>query len=522
MKNHYFLLSCCWLVLAVIACPAGEFPLNDDWSYSKDVLLSLQAGHFVQIDWAAMTLVSQIALAVLCCKLFGFSFTLLRMLTLVLGLIGVFISYRLFKGYTGNKKLSLWLTLLIAGNPLFFSLSATFMTDIYFFTFSILGIYFFYRNLRSQKTADVAIAALFAVIATMTRQIGIAIPVAYAVITLLRSKREWLKALLPLVLTIIALAVFNHWKAASAKDARTYVFLSTVISNAGSSFFTHIFYRIGTSCMMLGLFLLPLLLLLLKHYSFSFKEKRNRISYLITAVFIIPLLRAWANVPLGNVFYNFGLGPKVLKDVALTGSVKPMMNDVALNALRLLCFIGALLMLYFIFNRLLRMNSVADGDTSKEKSFRIFSLIVIVLLFGTFVIPDYFFDRYLIQLYVPLVILLLPAGFQPQWKSKTAYAAISFIALYAIIAAALTHDYLAWNRARWQGLDYLTSGLHQSPSVIDGGFEFNGWRKGAGLPGEEDHYFVTFRPLPGYTVLRTFPYRQYMPYREKEMYVLQH
>ena len=44
----------------------------------------------------------------------------------------------------------------------------------------------------------------------------------------------------------------------------------------------------------------------------------------------------------------------------------------------------------------------------------------------------------------------------------------------ATLTAMLTHDYLAWNRVRWQALDQLVRAENIAPSRIDGGFEFNG------------------------------------------------
>ena len=44
-----------------------------------------------------------------------------------------------------------------------------------------------------------------------------------------------------------------------------------------------------------------------------------------------------------------------------------------------------------------------------------------------------------------------------------------------ILTIGATHDYLSWNRVRWQALHNLMQEPQISPNDIDGGFEFNGW-----------------------------------------------
>jgi hypothetical protein len=46
---------------------------------------------------------------------------------------------------------------------------------------------------------------------------------------------------------------------------------------------------------------------------------------------------------------------------------------------------------------------------------------------------------------------------------------------YGGFTVAATHDYLSWNRVRWQALHHLMQEDQISLSHIGGGFEFNGW-----------------------------------------------
>jgi hypothetical protein len=154
---------------------------------------------------------------------------------------------------------------------------------------------------------------------------------------------------------------------------------------------------------------------------------------------------------------------------------------------------------------------------------------MIILFFGTFVIPDFFFDRYLIQLIFPLCIVILPATSDIDLKSKIFGLSFSLVFIFMIFSAGSTHDYLSWNRARWQGLNYLMTDLHKSPHVIDGGFEFNAWYQTAPVQNDQlkswwfvdkDDYLLTFGPLPGFKTLKMFPYRQYIPFERRNIYIL--
>ena len=83
----------------------------------------------------------------------------------------------------------------------------------------------------------------------------------------------------------------------------------------------------------------------------------------------------------------------------------------------------------------------------------------------------------------------------------------------AWFAVSATHDYLAWNRARWAALADLTQRDHVDPSRIDGGFEFNALHYYGRRPArsglswwwvQDDEYRVAFGPMDGYVTLTSW------------------
>jgi hypothetical protein len=104
------------------------------------------------------------------------------------------------------------------------------------------------------------------------------------------------------------------------------------------------------------------------------------------------------------------------------------------------------------------------------------------------------------------------------------------VILLAWYSIAGTHDYLEWNRARFDGLAKLGA-RGVPPTAIDGGMEYNGWHLAPVLgtaptdaearPGQpddvkswwwvvDDRFVASFRPLPRYVVRETLPYRRWL------------
>jgi len=164
------------------------------------------------------------------------------------------------------------------------------------------------------------------------------------------------------------------------------------------------------------------------------------------------------------------------------------------------------------------------------------------------------FDRYLLLL-VPLATLLLVQSSATHELAETGYRfsvpAVVTLALFGVFSVAGTHDYLSWNRVRWQALNNLMQEQHVSPKQMDGGVEFNAWylysrsypnpllsvdidwnkkpesmeRKPAPTKSwwwvASDDYVVTFGPVPGFTELKRYPFQRWLPPGEGSVLILQ-
>jgi hypothetical protein len=70
--------------------PIGEFALNDDWAYARTVYDFINTGDYKLSFWQSIFGFTQFAVGVIFCKLFCFSFTLLRCISILCLVISVY------------------------------------------------------------------------------------------------------------------------------------------------------------------------------------------------------------------------------------------------------------------------------------------------------------------------------------------------------------------------------------------------------------------------------------------------
>ena len=109
------LLTCVvWTLLAFVIDPRGDFPLIDDWAHGLPVRALLERGEIRLTDWTTATLIAQAGWGALFCLPTGFSFTALRISTLVAGLIGLIAMYGLMRQLGARRAVALFATWMVA------------------------------------------------------------------------------------------------------------------------------------------------------------------------------------------------------------------------------------------------------------------------------------------------------------------------------------------------------------------------------------------------------------------------
>ncbi|MCF6286603.1 MAG: hypothetical protein L3K26_15625, partial [Candidatus Hydrogenedentes bacterium] len=226
---------------------------------------------------------------------------------------------------------------------------------------------------------------------------------------------------------------------------------------------------------------------------------------------------------LGNILYDGGLGPMTLGSRVVDGGAgAPAAWGGGWWISTLLGLLGSAWMLVALAGWVRSSNGTVKSDESTKRRQQFFlgtwALLMIFALYNPWLPVR--FDRYLLGAFIPVVVLV--AGVAHSVSLRLRVVQVFFLLLIFGFSLAAQHDYMAWNRVRWQALDgLLDAGV--APERIDGGYEFNGWHTShhfidamgskaflySGPKGWwviDDAYAVDWQERPGYTVREALPY----------------
>jgi len=532
-KNKWFyllLLLAGWMLVIFVVNPLGEFPINDDWAYAKNVYHLAVNGVLKFSDWPAMTLIAQTLWGALFCKLFGFSFTTLRFSVLVISLLGIIFYYLIALKISWNEKVAFVSTAVLAFNPLYFALSYTFMTDVPFLVFLLGSVYFFTLYFEKEKVKHLVIATLFALIATMIRQLGVLIMIAMMLTYLLSSKFK-LKRLLLLILctslVLLVMAGFSFYLEANKMLPAHYASISDLFKGFSFKvFLTNLISRTSMLVIYSGILLMPFVFYVLPSAWKWIKPQFRWIVPIVAVILCIPVFNNKAFFPVANIFYNLGLNPMVLKDTYWGYHLRPAVTDEIMNRVR---DVGLILSFIFLLALIISIiHLIKKKADASEKIVKIQSGFILAGYLGFLLMSQFLFDRYFLPFIAFILLFLVSPGIEAKrWNTAVTIILIASISWFSILA---THDNLAFNRARWRGLSALTTaGI--SPKNIDGGFEFNGWyetgKRNLALQEEkswwfvdDDTYVVARGPAFGYKTIKTYYYNSFLTFRQDSILIL--
>jgi hypothetical protein len=523
-----WLIAFIWLAGLIIVRPWGNFPLNDDWSFGRTVKHFIEHHDFAPCSWAAMPLLTNTIWGALFCLPSGFSFDALRLSTLVAALAGMFAVYALVKMSRAPEWLAVMTALVLGFNPIFFPLSYTFMTDVLFVSVCVLAAIFLLRNLQGGKNSNLLIGTALVVLGVLSRQLALAVPLAFAIVACLRRGFRpsvlW-RALLPVVVGAMVLMVFQRWMAATGrlsymtgqKDAE----LSTALLHPIESlprFSNNLFISI----LYLGLFLLPVSLCVLGSV-WAAQKKRVQILFAISLWVLLLAYFCFQRdaglMPLSSgVLTRSGIGPVTLPDAFfLNLNAPPDLPFAFWKTVTVLSAIGATALMALIGLILLdtapKLRSASMTDNQVTVVFLIFAAVIYLapILLTTLM------DRYLI-FPVPFLAAALVAAFQPipKLSVRVFIPVTAILTAFVIFAVCSTRDYLTWNRARWALTNDVLANQHLDAAKmeLDGGFEFNGlnfYERKDWWHVKDPAYIISFGPVPGYAAIEEHSYSQWLP-----------
>jgi 4-amino-4-deoxy-L-arabinose transferase-like glycosyltransferase len=263
-----WLLLVGFLLVSGVVNPARESgSWSDDFAYARMVRHTLETGKYQLDHWAAADLPVQTYLAATLAKGFGYSLALLRMSTLLLMLAGLMSFYLLLRhAGTGDVEAGL-LSVTLLASPLVLYLSFTFMTDAQFLSWLLIAFLFYSWGIEQSRVAFMALGSGAAAAAIGTRQFGIAL-IAGLLLTWLTGRSRRKKAMLYLIGLILPSSA-GAWQLAlgltqpSATQVARLGHTLAYLHRGLPTMLVESVYRFAVLLEYLGLFLLPLIPLLL-------------------------------------------------------------------------------------------------------------------------------------------------------------------------------------------------------------------------------------------------------------------
>lgn len=515
-----------WAGAIFVVNPIGEFPLNDDWAYSRNVH-ELAVNNKFSVDlWPAMTLVSQTLYGTLAAKLFGFSFTTLRLSMLLLAIAATLVLFFLLKRLSKNNFTAFLLSASFCFGQLFCALSFSFMTDIFFLSFVIFSLYALISFLDRQKWTSYALYVLFCLIAVLNRQHGLLLPL-LIVPPLLALQFPLLKkiilAALPFTICFSAHLLYRQLLERNNIPHNIHgpgKLWHAVVNTDWKA----VHKQAGDVLLSSGWMLFPLCVVLLFT---QYWPNKKRVA-LLTAVAVVAAALLTFSVllyfPIGNVFNSNGIGPRILKDYWINIIYKLHLPAWALWGIRITALTAALVLLVNSFGG--KRNYFEEQKLSRAFSFSLLAFILVYFIFIAINVP--YFDRYVLPLGLFLLLFNLPGKKPAGLAAKAVMIAITMcVYVFSLLE---TRDFMEWNRARYAGIAWLNSrGINEH--FIDGGFEYNAWHKAGtgGGPEEErswywvdtDDYIIASGKHAHYRPMQFFTYRHFIPYCTDTLYVME-
>jgi len=516
---YLWMLFLIFLIAECVVNPVAEFPLNDDWAYTKAVRLLQFENTFTIGDWPAMTLFTHIIWGFIFTKTLGFSFFILRLSTLVSAFIGIVVLNKLVIRVSGNKMLGFLASLILLFNPIYFNLSNTFMTDVNFNTLLLLDcllIFIFFENKKPKMLFWIFLVSSLLV---LIRQFGLIVPISFVIACFFLKENKYLfsgLAILICVLVVLILQLYEGHLEKILPEQAAYKFagqMNLFSTGFWEKFFTLLGLRSRIVLLQVMVFITPFSLLFLPSQLLGSKRMNMLIISVVVFVGVFVIFR-YEKFFLGNVFLNMTLGPELFYQNTQTG-IQHNHSAVFQNSVEVIKFLfPSLFILGFILFLNKRKRKSAIG--SQTKPFVVFMFFLTLTYLGELFIFDSLFDRYVL----PLVSigLILTSYYakesipRPKWILFT-------IPLLFYVSVFGTKDYFTLNTKRWEAYHFLRQEQHITAGNVNGGFELNCWDDGKTVwwrdytSLEAYDYIIQFDQPKQFKPLKEYQFRRYFPYK---------
>jgi hypothetical protein len=232
----------------------------------------------------------------------------------------------------------------------------------------------------------------------------------------------------------------------------------------------------------------------------------------------------------GNSIYDLGMGPIVMTGI-LQNEIPalPKLGEIIWFFISLIGAVGFISFLYLCI-LMIKEHLNFNRDKVDYSVIAGFFSIFISIVYLAPILLVYANTKYLTAV-IPFFLITTISSIEFLRKKYdvpdlTNYNVAILLGLPLILFGVLaTHDYISFNRTRWDALNHLTDTEKIPVEKIDGGFEFNEWhlshlytwkmtndpnKKGRFWPVVDDEYIVTVKRIEGYDVYKEINYKKWL------------
>jgi len=470
-------LMCAFAVLLcdLVSRPFVNMGIADDGTYILIAQKLAATGHIVYSGNTTPFLGWQLYLAAAFIKLFGFSFTTVRMSTLLVAMAIAFVLQRTLVRAGINERNATIGTLTLVLSPLFLTLSSTFMSDIFGLFAVLCCLYCCLRTLQS-STARAAITWLCLAVSTnaicgTSRQIawlGVLVMVPSTLWLLRFNRRVFFASLAANIGGIIFVFACLHWFNQQPYNVHDPILPKSLPIGHTLAEFVHTFLD-------MPFFLLPVFAIFIP----VIRKSRPRVIAILAAIAIayalIAAVRSHVHPnallePIDGAFVS----PEGIYFLYVQGW-PPTFLHTPVRIIFTIASIGGLLGLIAAFTQRRTFSSSLNSPSTSLSWTQLgillipFSVANILLLVPR--ATNWLTDRYLLIL-LTVVLMVLVRYYQGQVRHRLPLTSVILVAIMAVYAVAVTYNLFSLDRARVAlAAEMRSAGVPDTS--FDDGWEYN-------------------------------------------------
>lgn len=530
-------------------------PISDDWIYAVSVQDLVQHHTLHILNISVVTAVFQVIWGTLFALVFGTSFGVLRVSSVILVLVAGIALYRLLLELGVPRARSALGAAAYLFNPLSVAISFTFMTDPQFTALLIISTLFYVRGVKkgSDGNRDLIVGSIFAALSFLVRQQGALIPVGVAAYLLAshRLRMDW-RSLLQLLrvgsIPALSLCSYYVWlifingvphEQQGHLQAALSVSLRSTAGLVGELALVGVMY--------VGFFIFPIALAAFRN-TLGLRKKTSRAAVALLVLWVVALIiDIETGLPSGmrmpyvpHFMTRSGLGPS-----DLIVNRPSLFSNSFLAGLTLLCGVASLVFAIAVSRQATTVPSPERSAAGLILSLAVWQAVGVIP--PSFAFRDGFaeghiapsLDRYLLPLLPMAICLLLWATRSHRIMLPLGWCAIAIIAAFSIVG---TRDGLVLQEATWK-LDQQANQLGVLNTQLDGGAAWDGyhvykfsqahqsqiqtpsdqprtWWLYIWAPATDSSFIVSAGPVPQFVVVKRVEYSQWLHRGPSYLYLL--